>query len=65
METPYFTNLATLIAAGPGIRPGYERPYLQQGLMRMEDFTPTVAHAMGLRTPKHSRGAVLHDLFED
>ena len=65
METPYFTNLATLIAAGPGIRPGYERPYQQHGLMRMEDFTPTIAQALGLRPPKHSRGAVLHDLWEE
>ena len=64
METPYFTNLATLIAAGPGIRPGYERDYHRHGLMRMEDFTPTIAHAIGLRTPKHSRGAVLHDLWD-
>ena len=64
METPYFTNLATLIAAGPGVRAGYERDYQRHGLMRMEDFTPTVAHALGLRPPKHSRGAVLHDLFE-
>ncbi|HET7768945.1 MAG TPA: alkaline phosphatase family protein [Chloroflexota bacterium] len=65
METPYFTNLATLIAAGPGVRAGYERDYQRHGLMRMEDFTPTVAHALGLRPPRHSRGAVLHDLFED
>lgn len=63
METKYFTNLATLIAAGPGIRAGYERDYQRQGLMRMEDFAPTVAHALGLRPPRHARGAVLHDLW--
>lgn len=62
-ETGYFTNLATLIAAGPGIRAGYERDYHRHGLMRMEDFAPTVAHALGLRPPRHSRGAVLYDLW--
>ena len=64
METAHFTNLATLIAAGPGIRAGYERDYRRRGLMRMEDFAPTVAHAMGLRPPRQSRGAVLHDLWD-
>ncbi len=65
METPYFTNLATLICAGPGVRAGYERDWQRYGLMRMEDFAPTVAHALGLRPPRHSRGAVLHDLWAD
>jgi predicted AlkP superfamily phosphohydrolase/phosphomutase len=65
METPYFTNMATLIAAGPGIRAGYERDWQRHGLMRMVDFAPTVAHAMGLRAPRHSSGAVLHDLWDE
>ena len=65
METPYFTNLATLIAAGPGIRAGYERDYRRYGLMRMEDFAPTVAYALGLRPPRHARGAPLYDLWEE
>jgi predicted AlkP superfamily phosphohydrolase/phosphomutase len=63
-ETAYFTNMATLIAAGPGIRAGYERDYQRHGLMRMEDFAPTVAHALGLRPPRHARGAPLYDLWE-
>jgi len=33
--------------------------------MRMEDFAPTVADALGLRPLRHSRGAVLHDLWAD
>ncbi|HXI16947.1 MAG TPA: alkaline phosphatase family protein [Chloroflexota bacterium] len=64
-ETKYFTNMATLIAAGPGIRAGYERDWHRHGLMRMEDFAPTIAHALGLRPPRQSRGAVLHDLWEE
>jgi hypothetical protein len=63
METPYFTNLACLIAAGPGIRAGYEREWRRHGLMRMVDFAPTVAHLLGLRPPRHNTGAVLHDLW--
>jgi hypothetical protein len=64
METKYFTNMATLIAAGPGIRAGYERDWQRHGLMRMEDFAPTVSYALGLRPPRHARGAALRDLWE-
>jgi predicted AlkP superfamily phosphohydrolase/phosphomutase len=63
METPYFTNMACLIAAGPGIRAGYERDWQRHGLMRMVDFAPTLAHLMGLRPPRHNSGAILHDLW--
>jgi predicted AlkP superfamily phosphohydrolase/phosphomutase len=65
METRYFTNMATLIAAGPGVRAGYERDWQRHGLMRMVDFAPTIAHALGLRPPRHSSGAVLHDLWSE
>lgn len=65
METKYFTNMAALIAAGPGIRAGSARDWQRHGLMRMEDFAPTVAHALGLRPPRHSRGAVLYDLWDE
>ncbi|MDQ3703305.1 MAG: alkaline phosphatase family protein, partial [Chloroflexota bacterium] len=64
-ETPYFTNMATLIAAGPGVRAGYERDWRRHGPMRMIDFAPTVADALGLRPPRHSSGAVLHDLWTE
>ncbi len=30
-----------------------------------KDFAPTVASALGLRPPRHSRGAVLHDVWAD
>jgi hypothetical protein len=64
-ETPYFTNMATLICAGPGIRPGYERDWRRHGPMRMVDFAPTVAHLLGLRPPRHNSGAILHDLWSE
>lgn len=64
-ETPYFTNMATLIAAGPGVRAGYERDWRRHGPMRMIDFAPTVADALGLRPPRHSSGAILHDLWAE
>jgi hypothetical protein len=63
-ETPHFTNMATLICAGPGIRPGYERDWQRRGPMRMVDFVPTLAHLLGLRPPRDSSGAVLHDLWD-
>jgi hypothetical protein len=33
--------------------------------MRMEDFAPTVAHALGLRAPRHARGTILYDLWAE
>lgn len=62
-ETPYFTNMACLLMAGPGIRAGYERDWQRYGPMRMVDFAPTVAHLLGLRPPRHNTGAILHDLW--
>ncbi len=64
-ETPYFTNMACFIMAGPGIRVGYERDWQQFGLMRMVDLAPTFAHLLGLRPPLHSTGSVLSDLLEE
>jgi predicted AlkP superfamily phosphohydrolase/phosphomutase len=64
-ETPYVTNMACLILAGPGIRTGYERDWRARGLMRMVDVAPTVAHLLSLRPPLQSTGAVLADLLTE
>ena len=63
-ETAHFTNLATWIVAGPGVRAGYERDWRRTGLMRQVDVAPTLCALMGVRPPAQSVGAVCHDLFE-
>lgn len=63
-ETPFFTNMACFIMAGPRIKVDYERDWQRYGLMRMVDLAPTFAHLLGLRPPRHSTGAVLADLLE-
>jgi len=62
-ETAELTNMACCLLSGPGIRTGYERDAERWGLMRMIDMAPTFAHLLGLRPPRHSTGAVLHDLL--
>lgn len=63
-ETPEFSNMACFLMAGPGVKAGYERDWERWGLMRMIDLAPTFTELVGLRTPRHSMGAVLHDLLE-
>jgi predicted AlkP superfamily phosphohydrolase/phosphomutase len=62
-ETPYFTNMACFILAGPRVRAGYERDWRRYGLIRMVDIAPTLAYLAGLRPPAHNMGAVLYDLL--
>jgi predicted AlkP superfamily phosphohydrolase/phosphomutase len=62
-ETAHFTNMATWIVAGPGVKAGYERDWRRHGLMRQTDVAPTLCHLMGVRPPAQSVGAVCHDLF--
>jgi predicted AlkP superfamily phosphohydrolase/phosphomutase len=62
--TAMSSNLAVLMAWGPGIRPGYERDRERLGLMRLLDVVPTVCHVLGIRPPAQATGAVLWDIFE-
>jgi len=62
-ETPEFSNMACFLLSGPGVKVGYERDFERWGLMRMIDLAPTFAKLLGLRTPRHSMGAVLNDLL--
>ncbi len=64
-ETPELSNMACCILSGPSVKIGYERDWQRWGLMRMVDLAPTFAHLLGLRTPRHSMGAVLWDLLEE
>lgn len=63
-EKGVLSNMGALVLAGPGIKAGYERDWQRYGLMREVDIAPTISHILGLRPPAHSRGAILHDIFE-
>ncbi len=63
-EKGYLTNMGCLIAAGPGVKSGYERDWKENGLMRMIDVAPTIAHVMGFEPPRQSQGTVLGDILE-
>ena len=62
-ETAEMTNMGCFLLSGPGVKVGYERDADRWGLMRMIDLAPTFANLGNLRTPRHSSGAVLHDLL--
>lgn len=62
-EKGELTNMGCLLAAGPGLRQGYERDWQKHGLMRMVDLAPTIAQVMGCQPPKQNLGAVLWDLL--
>lgn len=51
---------AMAIFAGAGVKKNFRRPKP----MRLVDFAPTVAYALGVPAPAQSDGAVLVDLFE-
>ena len=64
-ETEEMTNMGCFLLSGPGVKAGYERDAERWGLMRMIDLAPTFSHLLGLRPPRHSVGAVLHDLITE
>jgi len=54
------TNRPFLLAAGPGIRQGYQR----EQAINLVDVAPTLAHAMGWPAPAQAEGAVRFDLLD-
>jgi len=63
-RTGFSSDLATAIMAGPGIRSGYVRDDDTDGLWKLIDLVPTIAHVMGFQPPKDSRGGIMWDVFE-
>lgn len=67
-HTPYlpaarykdFTNRATTFFYGPGIRPGYRRPWP----IRLKDISPTMAYLLGIDGPAQAEGSILWDFIE-
>jgi predicted AlkP superfamily phosphohydrolase/phosphomutase len=63
-ESTYGTEKAIFIIAGPGIKPGYERPAEQLGHIKLLDVTPTLCHLLGIQPPAQAQGAIAYDLLE-
>jgi predicted AlkP superfamily phosphohydrolase/phosphomutase len=63
-ESTYGTEKAIFIIAGPGIKPGYERPAEQLGHIKLVDVTPTLCHILGIQPPAQAQGAIAYDLLE-
>ena len=64
-QTEITSNLGTFFLAGPGIKPGYERPVERLGYIKAVDVVPTVCHLLGIRPPAQSQGAVAYDILEE
>ena len=54
------TNRAFFLAAGPGIRQGYQR----EQAINLVDVAPTLTHALGWPSPAQAEGAVRFDLLQ-
>ena len=64
-RTEFSSDLASIIIAGPGIRRGYARDSETRGLWRLIDVVPTIAHILGFKPPRDSRGGVMYDIFDN
>ena len=63
-RTGFSSNLASGIFAGPNIRQGYVRDDETQGLWKLTDIVPTIAHILDFAPPRDSRGGVMYDIFQ-
>lgn len=59
------SNMAILLAAGPGIRRGHRWDGDRVGWPRLVDVVPTICHLLGIRPPRQAHGAIISGLFED
>ena len=56
-----FSNRATFIISGAGIRGGQELP----APIHLKDVTPTIAHLLGIDPPRQCEGRVLREVLAD
>ncbi len=63
-ETEISSNKAFLVAAGKGIRQGYDRSATRLGPVRVLDVAPTISHLLGLDPPRENQGAVIGDFLD-
>lgn len=58
------SNTALVLVTGPGVKSGLRWDGDLTGWPRLIDIAPTVAHLLGIRSPRNSHGAVISGLFE-
>lgn len=56
-------NMASFLAWGPKIRPGYERNLEERGFISLTDVAPLMAHLLGIAPPLDCRGSVPWDIL--
>ena len=55
-----FSNMATLIISGPGIKKGEEF----KRIPKLQDIAPTIAYLLNIPPPRENDGRILYEIFE-
>lgn len=63
-RTALSSNLAYLLAQGPGLKEGYRRPVDRLGYVHMTSVVPLVCHLLGIDPPAQCQGALPRDFLE-
>ncbi len=63
-RTKTASNLAFLLASGPGIKKGYQRPVNELGYIHMTSIVPLLCHLLGIEVPAQCQGYLPLDILE-
>ena len=63
-RTEESSNLAFLLAQGPGLKAGYQRPVDRLGYVHLTSVVPLVCHLLGNEPPAQCQGALPRDFLE-
>ncbi len=62
--TQVASNMAFLLANGPGIKKGYQRPVQELGYIHMTSLVPLICHLLGIEPPAQCQGALPRDILD-
>ncbi len=63
-RTGIASNMAFLLASGPGIKKEYERPVNKLGYIHMTSLVPIICNLLGIETPAQCQGYLPRDILE-
>ena len=63
-RTAQSSNLAFLLAQGPGLKQGYQRPVDRLGYTHLTSIVPLVCHLLSFEPPAQCQGALPRDFLE-
>lgn len=63
-RTKIASNMAFLLASGPGIKKGYERQVNELGYIHMTSIVPLLCHLLGIEFPAQCQGYLPRDILE-